>query len=857
MKIQSISFFVRKLLLILAFAGFSTSNVLALQLATWNFAGWNPTKVTRTTAAPTTTSANVIVSNLTMGAGLDGSELYFSDNAFCGSQMTATTLAQAIANNEYYEFTIQSVAPKQLSIASIDVSALCQGQVTTFALMSSIKGFTSAAGNVISSITTGPDNNWNIPTQSLLATGHVSLTTAVTFRIYIYAATNQQWTAFGFGGHAAPATCDFAVMGVSDQPDLNPPTTPGSLAAVGVGATNLKLTWTASTDDNGVVGYDIKQDGVLIGSTTTKLFYNILGLTPSTAYTFTVTAKDATAKNSTPASVLVTTAAPGSVGGLPQLPIGMNLPSLEYYTTALPFTDAMTSSGDMFTTYPSGPWNSEKISEIPRDANGYPTTLPFSTSDGKSSIVRFLLNDYYSGRYVLTFTGAGTISISGCPTTKLNNNKYYVDFTGLGGNVWLDILQSTTGNYLKDFKILPLTYDGLPYPTFNPKYLDGLRPFHALRFMDWIKTNGSSQNSWATHIPKTYYTQAGSRGASYEYAIELCNELDCDAWVTVPHAADDNFITQTARLWRDGLRPNRKVYAEYSNEIWNWMFTQSGYIANDKAAGHANAYVTTDLTAIKNSGGNFLEMDAYMMARNFRLWKAEFTGSNAARLVRTAAVQHAWTDNTRRILDYLFDVDGQGCDMVSPGGYFNFKQADHDRWVAPCPTPTVTAAQICDETLATYDANEAVWTNETAALANSRGVGYVVYEGGQHMQPWMQGDWCYNQAVWDAQINPKMYQLYVNNFTKMTDPVVNCSLFMAFSYMGSRQSKYGSWGHLESMSQVGNPGGYMTIAPKYQALLDCNSAKNLGITTVASPSQRTSNEIRLYPNPSSEFLNLV
>jgi len=836
-----------RLFVLTVFTGLSTGGAFAAQLATWNLKASNPTKDLRTLQAPTTTGTTVTVSDLKMAAGIVPGN-YFSDNALTGTNCTATTLAQAKTLNEYFEFTIAPTAGKFLSVTSIDICALSQGMERDFSLLSSLDGYTSE----ISKITTGEANNTGIQLQTLLVTGHNSLSTSVTFRIYIYGLTAGFYNAMGIGVRADAVAADLIVNGSSTAPDLAPPTTPGSLAASSVGSTSLRLSWTASTDDNEVTGYDVYNGTTLLGSTTTAFFYTVYGLTASTPYTFNVKAKDMSGKFSTPASVSVSTTSSGA-GALPKLPIGMNIPGLSYYSTCLTFTDAMKMSSDMMSTS-AGSWDSQLINEFTRDADGYPTVVPKLTSDAKQSTVRFLLNDFYTGRYVLTFSGAGTISISGVPATKVNNNKYYIDFDGAGQNVWIDILTSTSGNYLKNFKLLPLIYENsATYPTFNPKFLQGLTTFHAFRFMDWINTNGSTQSVWADRVTKTYYTQAGGRGASYDYAIELCNELDADAWVCIPHAADDNFMTQAARLWRDGLRTNRKVYLEYSNEIWNWMFTQAGFCINN-APGHPNAYVSADLAAIGPMNDMHPEKDAYMMARTFRLWKAEFAGANADRMVRAAAVQHGWPDNTRRILNYLFDVDGQGCDVVSPGGYFNFHQADHDLWVTQCAS--VTASQVCDGTLAGYDANEGSWTDETAAFVNARGLGYVCYEAGQHMQPWQQSDWCYNQAVYDAQIHPKMYDLYLKNFTKLTDPSVNCSLYMAFAYMGARQSKYGSWGHLENMSQVGNPGGYMTIAPKFQALLDCNTSKKAGVITASTNPLNPAFELAISPNPATDKLSL-
>ena len=639
--------------------------------------------------------------------------------------------------------------------------------------------------------------------------------------------------------------------------DTQAPSVPTALTSSAITSSSFSLSWTGSTDNVGVSSYDVFSNGSLkINVTSTSA--SITGLSASTTYTMTVKAKDA-AGNVSAVSTAKTVTTIAGTSGTPKLPIGMNIPGLTYYSNCLIFTDAMTAAGEMMTSYEGGPFNSEKMSEIPRDVNGYPTKLPYTTSDGKSSFVFMMINNYYSGRYVMTFDGLGTIDIFGGTFTKVNNNKYYIDFNGTGSDMALKLMTSTNGNHLRNFKIIPQAYDGIAYPTFNPEFIEGLRPFHALRFMDWICTNNSTQSAWSDRITKTYYTQASEKGASYEYAIELANELNADAWVTVPHKADDNFIIQTARLWRDGLEANLKVYCEYSNEIWNWQFYQAGYVVQN-APGHPNSYVSSDLAAI-SAEGNHPEKDAYMMARNFRLWKAEFTGVNATRLVRVAGVQHGWMDNTRRILNYLFDVNGGGCDVVSPGGYFNFQESDHNGWLARCGTANpVTPAQILDAVSIDYDSNEALWTDETALYANQRGVGYVVYEGGQHMQAYMQGDWCYNQAVYDAQIHPKMYDMYMKNFRKMTEPEVNCSLFMAFSYLGARESKYGSWGHLENLNQVG-ASNMMTIAPKYQALLDANTPKtknSMNNPNSNSANMNTNNEssVSIYPNPATDYITI-
>lgn len=78
--------------------------------------------------------------------------------------------------------------------------------------------------------------------------------------------------------------------------DVTPPTAPVA-SLVGVTATTIAVSWTASTDNVGVTGYEVYLGGVL-QITTTNLNYTIPGLTPETTYNVIITAKDA-ANNST------------------------------------------------------------------------------------------------------------------------------------------------------------------------------------------------------------------------------------------------------------------------------------------------------------------------------------------------------------------------------------------------------------------------------------------------------------------------------------------------------------------------------------------------------------------------------
>lgn len=218
----------------------------------------------------------------------------------------------------------------------------------------------------------------------------------------------------------------------------------------------------------------------------------------------------------------------------PQLPMGMNLPDLNYYVPAVPFLDLKMSSSDWITYNASGssPWDTEKASKLEKDPQGYPLEIPAKIPGSAPQAVRFLINNQNPGRFRFLYDGQGEFEFH--VPKSVENGLIVLTLDGSGDNSWINITNSKKGNHVRNVRIIPIAYSNTQSPPlFNPLYVEGIKPFHCLRFMDWMRINNSSQESWESRVLPTYHTQGSEKGAAIEHAIALCNQLKTNAWFCV------------------------------------------------------------------------------------------------------------------------------------------------------------------------------------------------------------------------------------------------------------------------------------------------------------------------------------
>ncbi len=99
------------------------------------------------------------------------------------------------------------------------------------------------------------------------------------------------------------AAQNFWAVLVGANPDISPPSVPSSLQLTGRSATEVDISWAASTDDVSVTGYHVYRDGSQV-ATTTDPNYSDTGLAPNTNHSYTVTAFDAVPNESAQSGAL-------------------------------------------------------------------------------------------------------------------------------------------------------------------------------------------------------------------------------------------------------------------------------------------------------------------------------------------------------------------------------------------------------------------------------------------------------------------------------------------------------------------------------------------------------------------------
>ena len=403
----------------------------------------------------------------------------------------------------------------------------------------------------------------------------------------------------------------------------------------------------------------------------------------------------------------------------------------------------------------------------------------------------------------------------------------------------MELYRSELNNPVRNIRLLlpgtEATYETNPWAQ---EWIDKLTPFKTIRFMDWGATNGSTLEEWEDR-PKVSDFSYTLKGIPYEWWAEVCNANQANAWICVPHLADETYVTELATLFRDQLDPSLKIYVEYSNELWNWIFPQAHY-GNDE--------LDQDLP--------WPERLAPRIAEVMQIWTDVF-GADSDRLVRVLATQNGWFDiGNRMYLQLEADGNANLIDALSPSGYMYY-------YTEPIAAlgANATANDVLEQARA-LSFNEEDWLmrswRQHAALAEENDLRLLFYEAGEHFTPEPWGTvQPYTPALQNAHVDLGMYDLYLELFDTLANLSTGQELLMHFSFItpppegDPNEGAYGNFGALQSQFFQFPP---FESAPKYRALTDylasCVSTSTEELSFFADK------PLFISPNPAIERLQL-
>lgn len=184
---------------------------------------------------------------------------------------------------------------------------------------------TIPSGLVSSNVTaSGAKLTWTASTDNVGVTGYsvsrntvvIQTVNALTFTDSgLSAATAYQYAVRAVdaaGNSSSPASLTVTTTGGSD---VQAPTVPANLVATNITTTGFTLSWSASTDNVGVAGYNVKRGTVAVTPSPTGTSITVTGLAAGQSYQMTVQARDAAGNVSGWSSAYGVTTSPSNPNG--------------------------------------------------------------------------------------------------------------------------------------------------------------------------------------------------------------------------------------------------------------------------------------------------------------------------------------------------------------------------------------------------------------------------------------------------------------------------------------------------------------------------------------------------------------
>jgi hypothetical protein len=487
--------------------------------------------------------------------------------------------------------------------------------------------------------------------------------------------------------------------------------------------------------------------------------------------------------------------------------LGIGLFGISDWSTQSPFIDLMKTARPWLghTADQWGVWDAARFAaDGYLDADGWLTAMP----PGLDRVEALILTDQLpgarslAGRYRVTYDGTGDLTVNGLATDiRRQSDGIWFSYRPGPGLVAVSISAINPADPIRNITVL--REDLIPAyeagETFNPDWLWLISDMRALRFMDMMQTNGSTQMTSADRPKPDDYTYSW-RGMPVEVMVALANRVGADPWFTLPHMADDDYVATFATYVRDHLRPGLMVYAEWSNEVWNFSFPQAQWAADQAQARWGDQG--------ENAWMQFAGLRAAEVAD---IWANVFGPETDDRLVRVVSTHTAWLGLEDPLLTApLAQAEGLpppflSFDAYAVTGYFGHEIGSEEMapqlrdWIAQGTAVAQVTQMLRQGSVDTL--MNTFWPHH-ARVARAHDLRLVMYEGGTHLVG--QGPVLDDQGITDFltsyNYSPEMAALYATIMSGWEEN--GGTLFNQFLDV-SAPTKWGSWGalrHLDDMN---------------------------------------------------------
>jgi hypothetical protein len=298
---------------------------------------------------------------------------------------------------------------------------------------------------------------------------------------------------------------------------------------------------------------------------------------------------------------------------------------------------------------------------------------------------------------------------------------------------------------------------------------------------------------------------------------ELANLTDKAPWFTLPHQIDNGSVRLFAENIKISLKSTLPVYVEYSNEVWNDLFSQGAWVQAQGEAAWPGGTASGFTKRINFYGRRAAEI--------CDIWRDVFSDSpGRVNCITASQAANSWTAS-EALTCPLWDqgpcvTHGISALAIAPyiGDYIgtdpHLSQVAQwttrgDKGLEPLFSELQFGSQLSQGPPGGALAQSFGWITENRLVAQQHGVALIAYEGGQHLVG--VGNASNNGAITtlftaanrDSQME-SLYNDYLNGWNARGG-----GLLMHFTDIGA-YSVFGSWGALEEIGQQSSP--------KYNAL---------------------------------------